>query len=444
MSDFFQNIDFRKIFFFPLAIVVTFLTLNSATDASSIFTTLLFLYVGLTSLYGIFFSIDQLPYSLNKTYNIFTLFFFSVAAALQYHNKISFLQAPPLNENDYLKAIITVAIAHTLYLVSYHLLTKNTFFSIQLKKNHWNLKSVTLYRVLLVLSVLSFFVFLILVKFDLDVVFKRPANHWQKNNTRFGLIGYSLLLVVRTIPPICLISYKLIAKNTKITNYLFLFVVTILAAFPFSLGRGTLVFYYLPIIILFIPWFKHKFIYSLSFIFGVLFMFPILNYFRPHGTIDLGMKQFYTPHFDAFHNLSHLLKENVITYGEQLLGGFLFFIPNHMWENKPVGTGQLIAEKLNFSYTNISMPFLGEGYANFGYLGVFFVVLFLAVLNSFFDKSYLKFKSNYGFRVVFLFLLGFEFYLLRGDLYSSIKFTVSYLLALFIVYVTLKLSQSPN
>jgi hypothetical protein len=50
-----------------------------------------------------------------------------------------------------------------------------------------------------------------------------------------------------------------------------------------------------------------------------------------------------------------------ITYGRQLVGALLFFVPSSLWPNKPIGSGTLVAENMlmtrySFWYTNISMP----------------------------------------------------------------------------------------
>lgn len=62
------------------------------------------------------------------------------------------------------------------------------------------------------------------------------------------------------------------------------------------------------------------------------------------------------------------IAENGTTNGRQLLGCFLFFIPRTIWKTKPIGSGALVAEIIGQEHTNISMPFIGEGLINFGFL----------------------------------------------------------------------------
>ena len=391
-----------------------------------------FVLLGVSCLYGVFLSADESSFSINKTYHIFVYFFFVMAPALQFKMQSSFFGAPTLSESQFFNTAFLLFIIQIFYIILYQVLYKSNLLYISVKKNSKKIKFN--FNSLLIVSLVSVAVFLYLVNFDPNVIFKRPANHWQKNHTKHGLVGYSLLLIIRSIPVICLLVYELLNKFKSPLYRVLLMLFTLLISFPSSLTRATLVYYYLPILVIYFPVFKIKYIYVGSFFVGIFAIFPVLNILRPNGTMDFGLKQFVTPHFDAFQNLAFLLSENVISGGKQLLGALLFFVPHSKWENKPVGTGQLIAENLNFNYTNVSMPFFGEGYANFGYLGVFMFLLLIVVVNVFFDKNFNQNKLNYKLKIVFLFLLGFEFYLLRGDLYSSIKLSVSYFIALLIVF----------
>jgi len=82
-----------------------------------------------------------------------------------------------------------------------------------------------------------------------------------------------------------------------------------------------------------------------------------------------------------------------ITYGRQLVGALLFFVPRSIWPNKPVGSGHFVAENMlmtrySFWFTNISMPFPGEGYINFGILGIILFAFILALVSKITDNWY--------------------------------------------------------
>lgn len=81
------------------------------------------------------------------------------------------------------------------------------------------------------------------------------------------------------------------------------------------------------------------------------------------------------------------------------------------------------------------MPFLGEGFINFSYFGIFLFTVIIAIFNAFLDKKHSSFSLP--FKAIYFVLLGFEFYILRGDLSSSIKKMTGFILALIIVVFTL-------
>ncbi|WP_010182473.1 hypothetical protein [Aquimarina agarilytica] len=387
-----------------------------------------FFIVALLSLYGIFLSIDKWSFSLNKTYHIFTYFFIALAPVIQLKNEVSFFRAGIIKDEIYIKLGFILVLVQIVYLIIYGLL-----ISILKRKKFLttvNDENNNIIKAFFLISSLAFILFLILVKFDINVIFKRPPNHWQKENTNFGLIGYTLLLIIRAVPIIVLILYKYIYNRS---NY-YLFILVLLTAFPLSLNRGDLVTYYLPILLIFVPLMKKKMVYPISFFLGVLFLFPFFNLFRSdRNAIYIGGELFQSAHLDAFYNFANLLNLGVITYGRQLLGSLLFFIQESSWQNRPVGTGQMMAELSHYSYTNVSMPFLGEGYANFGIVGVFIFLIALVVFNAYSDVLFHERKSSIRFKIFYLFFLGFEFYLLRGDLYSSVKKVLSFLIALLMV-----------
>lgn len=116
-----------------------------------------------------------------------------------------------------------------------------------------------------------------------------------------------------------------------------------------------------------------------------------------------------------------------------------FFVQEGQWIDRPLGSGTLLAEKLGYSFTNVDMCFFGEGYANFGYFGMFLFLAVITLFNAFMDDQYASGKMSYLLKTIFYIFLGFEFYLLRGDLYSSIKimssFTIATGLVVFVFYI---------
>jgi hypothetical protein len=121
-----------------------------------------------------------------------------------------------------------------------------------------------------------------------------------------------------------------------------------------------------------------------------------------------------------------------IHWGQQLLGGVLFFVPSNWWHGKPVATGIAIGNFLiaNYSmwFTNLSAPVIAEGYIDFGAIGVALYAMGLAWLVTAmnrFDADGRKWAS-FPMAVYGSFFLMFA---LRGSLMIAIAYGTAGFLA---------------
>lgn len=406
--------------------------LKSDAQNYSIQVLILFYFICIFCLYGVFKSIDQYNFSLNKTFYIFFFFFFGLAPAIQFKYGCAFFNAPILNEADYIKGGILLLGILIVYMLLYR-----TFYNFFHKKTIKNLLDVGKQEKVLgyyILSLGALFIVVILIKFNIEVLLFRPPAGTLKHATNFGVLGYSLLLIVRPIPIIILLRYLIIDKR-ELKHAIFLGLIVLIITFPTSLSRGLIAAYYIPFLVFIAPIKRIKNLYSIVYFAGVFLIFQVMNIFRStNNELILGLESFKTGHFDGFQNFMLLVNEEIITEGKQLLGALLFFVQETTWANRPLGTGTMLATKLRFNHVNVAMPYFGEGYANFGYVGVLLFLVIIVVLNSYFDVNFHKKKLSFPLRILYLFLLGFEFYLLRGDLQSSVKKGASFVMALIIVF----------
>lgn len=120
---------------------------------------------------------------------------------------------------------------------------------------------------------------------------------------------------------------------------------------------------------------------------GMLTVFPIADVFRhtteanveARGVVD----SLTTGDFDAFNQLTNAINyvaTEGITYGGQLLGVLLLWVPRSVWPNKPTDTGILLAEHMGYDFANLSAPIWAELFINFGWIGM---VLGIATLGYF-------------------------------------------------------------
>lgn len=142
--------------------------------------------------------------------------------------------------------------------------------------------------------------------------------------------------------------------------------------------------------------------------------------------------------YDTWSNFMAAIKYseiNSIIYGRQLIGVLLFWDPRSMWPSKPIGSGAFVAENMlmtryDFWFTNISMPFPGEGYVNFGVIGIILFAFILSLVSKLTDEFY---KYN-DLRLILSLYVSFHMvFMLRGDLMSSFAYLVGILLAMFFV-----------
>lgn len=120
-----------------------------------------------------------------------------------------------------------------------------------------------------------------------------------------------------------------------------------------------------------------------------------------------------------------------ITYGLQLVGAFLFFVPRALWPSKPVGTGCMMFTDLGYSFTNVSAPLPMEGLLNFGYPGVILFALIFGWLFHRLDDHYWRQREtspqqNTLLSVLYPFMLSPVFFLCRGDMLNSFSFIIGF------------------
>jgi hypothetical protein len=168
-------------------------------------------------------------------------------------------------------------------------------------------------------------------------------------------------------------------------------------------------------------------------------VFPFLDAFRRFSydseiTLAINYSFLLSGHFDAFQNFSRIISIGFVSYGVQLLGVFLFFVPRALWPEKPIGTGHQLAENANYSFSNISATWYAEGWANFGFTGALLFSIFIGFLMAKLDKSVWSGKAGDFMKIFYMFLLGYIFFLLRGDLLSAFAYIIGTLVAISVPY----------
>lgn len=376
-----------------------------------------------------------IPGLFGKVYFTFSLIFFGAIPYLEFINEIFYWGFPRILEDTYLTTNLYIFIANLIFLIFYFLpLIPRP--SIDLKvgfKKCKSIKIVSFNRLAFISSTACCF-FLYLNQFEVINIFFRSG---VETNFNFDQIDTLLIGNLRLIPFISfIIYYSKIGKLTIKGSYLFLLV--LVATFPTSIPRFQAAAIYLTLITCFFPSIVSGVKIPSLIIFSIILFFPALDQFRkydPQVSISSFDHQFiFAGHFDSYQSLANVIQYDVVTYGYQLLGPLLFFIPRSLWLDKPVGSGHFMAKMFDLSFTNISSNFYAEGFINFGFFGI---ILFAALLGYIFGHAsrLLQNPRLPMLSKIFLRYAAFySFYILRGDLMSSIAYLVGFSVTLSLIF----------
>lgn len=388
--------------------------------------------------YSLFAYRDE-PYTLFKANHLFILFFLVFANAMHYANgSIVSSLFIELNPDDYQRFQLMMLVIIIVYNVVYY-----HFHSIIRIDTSYNSYREPSTRVLVFLALFAMIIVLFRYRNNVQYLFIRGIEgswHTVENDTN---VMSSLLFskIIRPLPFACFLIASIYNKSIRVR--LFLFLMMLITLFPTSLARNAVMMYWLPVAILLFPVLSKPNVFVLIMLFGLLVVFPFFDNFRYYdGSISFSFSFDYlnTMNFDAGQEFMIVMKLKLITWGRQLMGALLFFIPRSLWPAKPLGSGATLAAEQG-TFSNISMPFFAEGYINYGLLGILLFTFGIAIVSAFLDKKYWKssaFASNIRITPYYLILVGAAFFIMRGDLMSSYSFTLA---TLFDVWFVKKISM---
>lgn len=411
----------------------------------SVFSTRVFLtsiIIQIISIYYIFSNENQ-PFSLNKIFYLFSLFFFGIAPLIQFYEGVTQFGARSIREKEYFYIntliILIMFIYQSLYSIFYKIRIKDKLKNKILKFNIENKLDTKQTIFLISLSFTSFFIVFYANNFSfLSMLFRGGefSNLNQMSSTRY-------LIIFRFFQPLTMICllYYITSKSRNIITYFILTSLALITCAPTGMPRFSAAAMYIPLLLLVFPLLRKKNIFSVAFILGLLIIFPFLDNFRyfTGNTLQFGLNfnMFLEGHFDSYQNLVLIVSENIVTWGRQLLGVLFFWIPRTLWANKPIGSGGLLANDQGFIFNNVSCNYFAEGYINFGYLGIIIFIIIISFLTAKYDKIYwtvILNNTQNNFSIIYFVLLGMFFFILRGDLLSSFAYTIGFLISIWLTF----------
>lgn len=366
---------------------------------------------------------------------IFFITFFSIFPWVQYTNNVLIWSNNLFSNYDYLKTNIILFFSLLIIFFSYKGIKYNL-------KNLMMKENPRLWLGIFV-NVICLFVVIYYNNFNITSMIFRGGVYGDDVLEKLNSPLFTLILYFSRFFPGFLFLKYITSNNPNKSNLvkivLFLFVLG--CAFPLGIPRFMVAFIYFPIIYYFLVDFRKTYVTFSFLILSLVFIFPFLDQFRVFDiSRDIQFipekKYFLQAHFDAYQNFMEAIRTNYITYGWQLLGVSLFFIPRFIWDNKPVGSGYQMANDLNYHFSNISMPFLGEGFVNFGLIGVCLFSIILGAVCKTIDHNLLSLSNSKinRFQYFFgIFCCASIFFIMRGDLMSSFSYTIAGIVAYKIV-----------
>ncbi|MFD4944688.1 hypothetical protein ACFVYE_34090 [Streptomyces sp. NPDC058239] len=114
------------------------------------------------------------------------------------------------------------------------------------------------------------------------------------------------------------------------------------------------------------------------------------------------------------------------TYGRQLAGSALFFVPRSVWSGKPEDTGVRVGQWMGMNMTNLSAPLWTELWVDFGAPGMVGGLALIGYVAARTDRRYARAVSRDGpgpgsvLAIAAPLIAGYTFILLRGPLLQSV------------------------
>jgi len=244
-----------------------------------------------------------------------------------------------------------------------------------------------------------------------------------------GRIVFLVPTIFMSLVIILLRSGKFINKIGALINFLIMLTVVIIEG-----NRGVLLliipFLYLVYRLKKIekkPWLKYFIIVALIVLLSVPFLI-LMGFWRNREAINVTdinivASLFSGLTFDTIDNYLVILQEYSSTdymWGETLIGPLVTFIPRNIWESKPMGLGRIFVEDHYGGAPGFSVGiyFLGEFFANFGYLGLIVIPPLISLVIYAYDY-YFKISKNMTSKVLLIIIFNSTLGIVRGDFMSA-------------------------
>lgn len=273
-----------------------------------------------------------------------------------------------------------------------------------------------------------------------SVFFREPIAGSRQFDSQMRMLLY--YNTVFPLPAICLFLHLRNGRRSLIVS-LTLVALLLIGNPPTGMARWQAAMLYGAVLITgFNKLSSKRHFFSFIMFIGLFLVFPILDLFRfftAGVNVRVSSNWITQGHLDSAQSIARAIDIDFVSYGYQLLGALLFFIPRSLWPEKPIGSGHTIAGIMDLELDNISMHILGEGYVNFGYIGIFLFSSVLGFVFGIIDKRAWDRSSHYPvLTICYPFIVCWVFFFVRGDLMSSLAGIVGTIVTINFVFFVAK------
>ena len=379
---------------------------------------------------------DPRPYSLNKIFWLFNFSFFSFIPVCQYELKV-IPWGNNISDPTYLNANIIIFISFIVFKAVNYFFSERTadiappvdYFSKEYLAKFNSVGRIVFFGLcLLVIAVVG--IENLWIRSDL-------GKAVESSNSTVSLLLEELLrgaILYYTLVAIILF----LRKQMGWFWFLLIMAFSLTVNFPLSTARFYVAAFYMSLAVAFnFRLFRSRNGFSYVFLSMLMIVFPLIGLARYSLTkinyliedpASVFRNSFLAGDFDTYSSFCRTIQyvgDYGNTAGKQLFSVFFFFIPRSMWPEKAVGSGAFLYGQMRYEFTNISCPFIAEGYINFGFAGSIIFIALLAWLVAVYDNFYWRAKALAGvlpvnyYAIYYCVFLGLLFFMLRGDLLFS-------------------------
>ena len=381
----------------------------------------------------------KFSFSIDLIHSLFCLLFFWIAPILQVSAGFNTGELK-VYEDDVVRANVFIFVWLVFYNVGVLLSAGKTF-----KAKQYSYGSVSAKYVFLVLLALMIIALNYIRKNGFD--FGRKSLVETETQSLGLLINHCLAALV-TFGAIFVINWTKNTKRSKI--YIIVSIACLLlSCFPTAMSRYAAGSIYCCLCLTLFPSLRKKHRIIVILLLGMVVLFPVLGLYRHKSFSEVSFTDiknqisnmtdyFVSGNYDAYQMIiaaTRLVDYAGYSYGYQLLGALLFFVPRQFWPTKPVGTGAYIAQTLGWQFSNVSCPYISEAYVNFGVPGIILLAVFLGYIVNRTDNTYwYGDKTSFSFiNLIYFYVVPYFLFACRGDMMSTFAYFCANMFVAFVI-----------